>query len=68
MSALRVDVAVPQLLFRELILHAVTTAFENDRFGVMEEPIQNGTGWRREQWLDDIGPARFRATLAGPLA
>ena len=35
---------MPVLLLWELILHAVTTAFENDRFGVMEEPIQNGTG------------------------
>lgn len=32
------------LLFRELILHPVTRAFENDSFGMMEEPIQNGAG------------------------
>jgi len=28
----------------DLIFHAVTLSFKDDRFGVVEEPIQHGTG------------------------
>jgi hypothetical protein len=43
----------------DLILHAVTLALDNHRFGVVQEPVQHGAG-QGAVVVEDFGPVSIR--------
>ena len=51
------------LFFRVLVFHSKTLPFDGHRFGVMEEPIQHGTG-ESGIVVEDFGPV-FKGQISG---